>query len=968
MKTLGPPRARSYPLYIHLAVLFSVLVLLTGGLIAWLGYGQGRDLTLAATENVFDHIGRETHSSLSEAFEPLSRFVDVLALLPLIDANTLDERLRALPVLRQAFSHDSPVAAIYTAYTDGGFFLFRPLTSETARTFFAAPAEAKYLVLSIEPHSAARPRPLYIYFDEQLRELQRRDLGDYEYDPRTRPWYLLAQTPGQTVFTEAYVFFSTGSPGVTIGKRANERSVVGLDITLAHISSKLAELATLPGMRIALFDEQRRLVARSDVAHSVVRRDGDRLSLSTLDDSGDPLLAALHIPQGKNKAIDLRIDGREWKNIVLPVDTALGPLYLAIAVPMDELLKDLRAMRTRNVLISIALLLCAVPLTALAAHTVARSLRRVTAQAKEIRAFKFDGANARRSVVLEVDELAQAMQMMRNTIRNFLEVATSLNAETNLDRLLQRVVKETCNSLNAIGGLVYLRDADDHHLRPAALVTRDGEALNVSAAPISIDVASPIAAAFRTCATQVAPLSTHNQSHLAVFQSLWPQHNLTIVAIPLRERTGDQSGVVALFTTDTQAPSPERLAFAESLSRTAAVAIETSRLLESRKELLDAFIRLVAGAIDSKSPYTGGHCQRVPELTFMLARAACNVKTGPFKDFTLDEQQWEALQIAGWLHDCGKVTTPEYVVDKATKLETIYDRLHEIRMRFEVIKRDVQIEFLRRSAAGGDIAKLEADRDRLLAELDAEFAFVASCNEGGEFMRPESVEKLERIAQRTWQRTLDDTIGLSYDEKKRKARTPAKSLPATETLIADKPEHLLERPANEELAANNPWGFKIPATQYKYNRGELHNLRIARGTLNDEERYIINHHIVQTIIMLSQLPFPPHLRDIPDIAGGHHEKIDGTGYPRRLNREEMLETSRMMAIADIFEALTASDRPYKHAKTLSESLKILQKMKQEQHVDPDLYELFIDSGVWREYAERFLQPEQIDVDDASPYR
>ncbi len=960
---------RPYPLYVHLSVLFSVLILVLGGLIAWFGYAQGRDLTLSATERVFDHIGREAHSSLSRAFEPVGRFTDVLALQPLVEAGTLDERLQALPLLRQAFAGHAPVAAAYAGYADGSFFLLRLLADKTEQKFFAAPAQAHYMVQSVERREAAPLRPLYIFFDQELRELERRVVSEYDYDPRTRPWYRLAHTTGQRVFTEPYVFFATNTPGVTAAKRANAQSVVGIDITLAHISAQLAALSTLPGMRIVLFDEQRRLLARSDSSRTLTRREADRVFLKTLDASGDALLAALRpASQDGGKALDLRVDGKEWKSVVLPIDTARGPLFLAIAVPLDELLQDLRAMRTRHLLICLVLLLCAIPLTALTAHGVARRMRRITAQAGDIRAFKFDGPAAGRSIVLEIDQLSQAMEMMRDTIRNFLDVATSLAAETNFERLLERVIRETCQGMQAIGGVVYLPDTEQAHLRPATLVDQSGKASQVSAEVIAVQADSPVAAAFRDCTTHAIDLSVQCGPELSVFQKMWPEHRLGMVAIPLRERNGERVGVLVLFTPDAELPNGARLAFAEALSGTAAVAIETQGLVESRKELLDAFIRLVAGAIDAKSPYTGGHCQRVPELTLMLARAACDAKAGPYENFQLDAKQWEALQIASWLHDCGKVTTPEYVVDKATKLETIYDRLHEIRMRFEVLKRDVQIDTLQKIAAGGDASRLEAERDSRLAELDADFAFVATCNEGGEFMQSESIARLERIAQRTWQRTLDDRIGLSNDEQKRKAREPAQTLPATELLLADKIEHLIERPVAEQLQSDNKWGFKLPAPEYKYNRGELHNLRIEHGTLCAEERYIINHHIVQTIIMLSQLPFPRHLRDVPEIAGGHHEKMDGTGYPKRLKREEMSDTARMMAIADIFEALTASDRPYKKAKNLSESLRIMQKMKADQHIDPDLYELFIDSGVWRVYAQRFLHPAQIDVADASPYR
>ena len=193
------------------------------------------------------------------------------------------------------------------------------------------------------------------------------------------------------------------------------------------------------------------------------------------------------------------------------------------------------------------------------------------------------------------------------------------------------------------------------------------------------------------------------------------------------------------------------------------------------------------------------------------------------------------------------------------------------------------------------------------------------------------------------------------------------SLPATEMLLADKPEHRIVREAGDRIPEDNPWGFRMDVPALKYNRGELYNLAIARGTLTEEERYVINHHIVQTIVMLSQLPFPRHLAHVPDIAGGHHEKMDGTGYPRRLTRDQMPAVARMMAIADIFEALTAADRPYKKGKTLSEAVKIMSFMKRDQHVDPELFELFLTSGVYLEYAKRFMAPAQIDTVDVASY-
>ncbi|MEF9997280.1 MAG: HD domain-containing phosphohydrolase, partial [Burkholderiaceae bacterium] len=396
------------------------------------------------------------------------------------------------------------------------------------------------------------------------------------------------------------------------------------------------------------------------------------------------------------------------------------------------------------------------------------------------------------------------------------------------------------------------------------------------------------------------------------------------------------------------------------LAGASAVAIETRRLLDERKALLESFIRVLAGAIDAKSAYTGAHCQRVPELTLMLARAACAATEGPLADYSLDETQWEALEIASWLHDCGKVTTPEYVVDKATKLETIYDRIHEVRMRFEVLKRDAEIDHLRRVAGGADVAASEAQWAAELAALDADYTFVASCNPGGECLAPEAAARLRAIGARRWLRTLDDTLGLSREEAARREPQP---LPVAEALLADKPEHRVRRvtPDAAAQALADRLGLRMVAPALAYDRGELKNLTVSRGTLTEEDRYVINHHIVQTLVMLAQLPLPRHLTEVPEIAGGHHEKMDGTGYPRGLRREQMSWPARMMAIADIFEALTASDRPYKAGKTVGESLSIMARMSREGHIDPDLFELFLRAGVWRDYAERFLRPEQIDT-------
>ena len=961
---------RRYPLYVHLSVLFSTLVLGAGSAIAWLGYVEQRDTALADASKLFSRVARETQWHMNEGLQPVRRFAEILAEDPIVGAGSLDARLAALPLMVHAFDDAAPVAAAFVGYDDGSFVLVRPLRDAAERSAFAAPDDAGFLVQSVEAGSTQGRRATFVFLDRSLRELTRRD-WDTSYDPRTRPWYRLATEPGKRVLTEPYVFATTRAPGVTVAIRSRASSVVGLDLTLAQISDRLAALRSLPGMQIVLFDAQRQLLAGSDVTRTLVREEGERVSLATLNHLDNPVFAGLRpLPPEAKEPVDLTLadNEQEWKVSVLPIPTRHGLVSLAIAVPLDELLKDARAARTRSLLAALAVLLLSVPLTGWTAHRIAGTLRDITREAEEIRAFKFDGAAARPSMVLEIDQLSAAMEMTRGTIRRFLDIASSLAAETNFTRLLDRVVRETSSATGAAAGLVYLTAENGDALVPAALVQTAGAPLPEATPGSIVAGSSPMATALRTGQTAVSTVPEEGPApDLEFVRTLWPGQTVVVVAIPLRDRARETVGTLALFSPGAAIPSPERLAFAQALSGTAAVAIETQRLLEARKALLDAFIRLVAGAIDAKSPYTGGHCQRVPELTFMLAEAACAAKEGPFKDFDLSDEQWEALHIAGWLHDCGKMTTPEYVVDKATKLETIYDRIHEIRMRFEVLKRDAEIDCWKEIAAGADGERLRTELARELAALDEEFAFVAACNEGGEVMDPTKVERLKEIAARTWLRTLDDRLGLSHDERCRKEQTPAVALPTVERLLDDKPEHTIPRHDADRVPADNPWGFQLDVPELKHNRGELHNLAIARGTLTQEERYIINHHIVQTIVMLSQLPFPPHLRSVPGIAGGHHEKMDGTGYPKRLTREDMPLTARMMAIADIFEALTASDRPYKRGKTLSEALKIMSFMKRDQHIDPQLFDLFLTAGVYRRYAERFLPPEQVDEVDVAQY-
>jgi hypothetical protein len=299
-------------------------------------------------------------------------------------------------------------------------------------------------------------------------------------------------------------------------------------------------------------------------------------------------------------------------------------------------------------------------------------------------------------------------------------------------------------------------------------------------------------------------------------------------------------------------------------------------------------------------------------LTMMLADAVNRTKEGPLKDFVMTDKDRYELKIAGLLHDCGKITTPVHVVDKATKLHTLLDRIELLDQRFEVLKRDSEITLLRSLAEQSteNHSRLSEQHFERIRQFDLDREFLRYCNIGSESMSAQEQERVRDIARYQWK----DCRGA-----------------VTNFLTED----------------------------------EVENLTVRSGTLTAAERQIINHHIVVTIKMLEALPWPKHLKNVPEYAGGHHERMDGKGYPRGLKREEMSVQARVMGIADIFEALTAKDRPYKKGKTLTESLTILGKFKLNGHVDPDLFDIFIREKVYLEYAQQFLAVEQIDTVDLS---
>jgi len=954
---------------------FTLVMLFAGILVGWFNYSGMKEILLTSNSEAIKRSGKSTILELQRIYDPVEGFVKTLANHPIVNTKTTNDRLQYLSYLRSGLDTGTAMSAVYIGFEDGSFFLLREIR-ENYKPNFSIPEGSKYLVQTIEV-AEKRSTVLFFFYNAKLEKLDSIVPENYEYDPRTRDWYQSAIAQNETIRTDPYVFFTTREIGKTIAYATEKKeAVIGADVTLGAISESLSSQKATPSTQIILIDSKKNAIAYLNPEKLILKSDeSGKLKLAHINQIGIPILDEIDKifdPEKNQTNFLINAKNENWMvfTSILPLKGE-KPNYLIIASPEDELLGEAKSSLNKTLLITVALIFITLQIILLVSRAISKSINNLTDYTSAIRNFDFSGSMPEKSRIRELDELGKTIGIMKMTIQKFLDISSLLIEEKDFNKLMHHILSETASAVNTEAGILYILSEDEKNLSVGAIFLKDGSAISIDNLPmISLEIESnsfPIQNSIKKGRSSVIQLHTSAfAKELSFFGTERENQFPYLIGVPLKNQDKDLIGYLCLFEKEDVSSNISLLSFIENLSGTTSVAIENHRNLNAHKKLFDSFIRTIAYAIDAKSSNKIGHCAKVPEISIPLANATLEQDGGTFGNFKLSEFDRYSLEIASWLHDIGSIITPEFILQKSTKLEAVYDRLNEIRLRFEIIKRDLRISYYKKFIGGASKELLDRELEKDLHILDEEFLFIASCNDGEEPMTPEKKERIRKIGMRTWERTLSDTIGLSYEEKQKKSRK-RKPNPYVENLLADRPEHFRDFEESEIIPEDNEWNFKMKAPKYKYNLGEIHNLTIEQGVLNEEELHLVNSHIMHTIKMLSNLPFPKNLNNITEIAGGHHENMDGTGFPKKLSIENLSVLSRIIGIADKFETLTSSNRAHKKGKTLSEVISQMDTLRNDKHIDSDLFEIFLSSGIYMDYAKKHMEPYQIDEVDISKY-
>lgn len=566
----------SHPLYIHIATLFTLLVFLAGTVIGWSNYFQAQNMMYSAAEDVFERMQRESIGALERLRAPAEAVVDWVSTAPVTDADTLEVRLQSLQAMVKVLDKQASLAAIFVGYFNGDFFLVRALRDASDKSLFRAPRHAAYLVQSMAQDGS---KPRFILLDSALNEISGTTPSDYDYDPRTRAWYAEALQTTEQVRTAPYLFFTTKEVGITIARRAEHgRAVVGVDIRLTRISETLARARMTPSSQLVIFNAASQVIAYSDPLQLAAPGADGVLKQSRIAELSPVLAAVAANPQNFSSSRMHEADGRDWLVKVAPLTQGAAAEWLAVAVPRDELLTRANELLERSAWLTLVLILLALPVTWLVSRRVAGNLRALTDQVEAIQCFDFSSSIEVRTRINEIYGLGGAMTQMRETLRKFLDITTALSAERDVDRLLQRLLKEACEAAGGSGATVYLLDDDGQILKCAAQQWQGATVRMVSDLPVENE-ANPVAQAARPAtALRTLVVPPLRPQGLEFLDTQFGHAAVSMTTVPLRTRAGDIIGVLCLFFSGSaELPSRERMALLNAFAGVGAAAIDNLR-------------------------------------------------------------------------------------------------------------------------------------------------------------------------------------------------------------------------------------------------------------------------------------------------------------------------------------------------------------------------------------------------------
>ncbi len=938
-----------YSLKTHIASLFFIILSMISLFLILMSFNDSKSLNETLAKERINQSEEQIRLTFQKMTTSLFTSLNILSSSDFAEQLRFDNKGQWVETSNIILKNNPDILSIYLGFDDERSVFFRSLRPSFMRSVFSAPKKA-LLMMEINQKNGLQ---MQYFYDDKNHLLETKEKESH-FRPTQRAWFYSAPSNGQIYVTPAYTYHFINKRGISFSKRVPKaNAVIAMDVTVHSFDLLLHSLTLANKTQIIIFDKNKFVIAERGLKVPPQKMEENRFP-------NTPLHRLLKIPHWKEMVEEIEFKGQTWVINLVKIDAFKEQsFWLAKAVPKNELIRDALASRNKQIVLTLILLLFGIGMILWASEKIARRLKSLNDATFQIRNLNFNFTNLQmpESNIIEMNDLSDSFSIMSSTLARFLATLQAVSKSADFDYLLNDIVLQCQKTSQADLVIMWSKKSNENE--------------NIC---VLAHYPSPLADSkidFQNLVEKCPELKNLNENKVITFspnqkdkqKKRFPHALKRGWVFPLCDRNNQNIGHVLIGFNRTLKPEQEnKIHFIQAFLSFVSLITENRSHIAAQKALFSSLIEMLASAIDTKSPYTGGHCQRVPELTFMLAEAA-NQDKRAFPDFNLDASSREALHIAAWLHDCGKVTTPEYVVDKATKLETIYNRIHEIRTRFEVLKRDAKIRYWEQYHQGKTpIETLKAELKKEEAALDADFAFIAQCNVGDIEMSEIQLSRMEKIGNTLWERTMNDTLGLSCEELVRRSFRDTPPLPCKETLLKDTSCHEIHRSKKQKNKYTH-WPFKIQIPRLQYNRGERHNLSVKKGTLTEEERFIINDHIVQTIIMLNKLPYPEHLKGIPSMAGAHHEKLNGLGYPMRLKGNEISFETRIMTIADIFEALTASDRPYKKALSLHEALHILAKMAKNNHIDLPLFRFFVEKKIYLQYAKRFLPKNQHDIVD-----